>query len=186
MNELNGTEIVNLIGLSETDDRVLDLIDLLGVDVSKIARSEYNDDYWISLDEEIGLELSFTDTTTTPAQKANSIGGLFLNRIDFGDNCDFLPFGIEIDDSLESIEKKIGKKANYIMVIDEEEEVDEDDIPTYTLYWIYEDLGWFRIHFFEPSFTEVFAIDVQPYENPEDPERYKNIFKPFKRQDRDD
>ena len=72
------------------------------------------------------------------------------------------------------------------MVIDEEEEVDEDDIPTYTLYWIYEDLGWFRIHFFEPSFTEVFAIDVQPYENPEDPERYKNILKPFKRQDRDD
>ena len=185
MNELNGTEIVKLIGLPETDDKVLDLIDLLGVDVRKIERSEYDDDYTIVLDEEIGLDLSFTDTTTTPAQKENSIGGLFLNRIDFGDNCNFLPFGIEIDDSLESIEKKIGKKANYTRVIDEEKEVDEDDIPTYTLHWVYEELGWFRIQFFEPTFTEVFAIDIQPYENPDD-EGYKHIVKPFKREDRDD
>ena len=182
MNELNGTEIVKLIGLPETDDRVLDLIDLLGVDVSKIERSEYNDNYWISLDEEIGLDLYFTDTTTTPAQKANSIGGLFLNDICFGDNCNFLPFGIEIDDSLESIEKKIGKKANYTKI---KKKVYEDQILTYTLCWIYEELGWFRIQFFEPTFTEVFAIDIQPYENPDD-EGYKHIVKPFKREDRDD
>ena len=78
MNELNGTEIVKLVGLPETDDRVLDLIDLLGVDVSKIERSEYDDVYSIVLDEEIGLDLSFTDTTTTPAQKAIVLVVYFL------------------------------------------------------------------------------------------------------------
>jgi len=179
MKKLNGTEIVSLIGLPETDDRVLDLIDLLGVDVSAIERGKYNDDYWISLDEEIGLDLSFTDCLITPAQKENSFDGLFLNDISFGDNCYFLPFHIKIDDTLEDIENKIGKKANYIEVVDEDEKIDEDDIPTYTLYWIYEDLGWFRIHFFEPTFTEVASIDIMPYQNPND-EKYTNIVKAFK------
>lgn len=178
MNVLNGTEIVKLIGLPETDSRILDLIDLLGVDMSEIERDEDDDSYWIELDEEIGLNLSFTDRLITPEQKNDSIASIFLNDINFYEECKFLPFNIEILDTLESIEEKIGFKANYIEVIDEDKEIDEDDMPTYTLYWIYEELGWVTIQFFEPTFFELFTLDVRPYENPET-DSWKEIVKPF-------
>jgi len=180
MSELNGTEIVKLIGLPETDDRVLDLIELLGVDVSEIERSEYNDDYTIDLDDELGLMLSFTNTIISPEQEKNSIGGLFLNDIAFYEECTFLPFEIEVEDSLESIEEKIGLKSNYRDIVDIPENADEDDIPTYRLHWVYKELGWFSIQFFEPTFTELASIHVMPYENP-NTESYKRIVKPFER-----
>ena len=180
MSELNGTEIVKLIGLPETDDKVLDLIDLLGVDVSEIGRGEYDDNYTIDLDDKLGLILSFTDTIISSEQEKNTIGGLFLEDITFYEECNFLPFDIDTEDTLEIIERKIGLKANYSQVIDEKKEIDDDEIPTYTLYWIYEELGWFRIHFFEPTFTELASIDVRPYQNP-NTEGYKQIVKPFER-----
>jgi len=181
MNELNGTEIVKLVGLPETDDRVLDLIELLGVDVSEIERGEYDDNYTIDLDDKLGLMLSFTDTIISSEQEKNTIGGLFLNNIAFYEECDFLPFNIKINDTLEAIEQKIGLKANYEDVMNEEQEVDEDDIPTYRLHWVYEELGWLSIQFFEPTFTDLASIHVMVYENP-NTEGYKQIVKPFKRE----
>ena len=180
MKKLNGTEIVKLVGLPETDDRVLDLIELLDVDVSEIERDEDTDSYWIDLSDEIGLTLSFNSTIISREQEENNIGGLFLYDITFDENCMFLPFNIDINDTLEVIEEKIGLKANYESIQKDEDERDEDEIPTYTLNWVYEELGWLAIQFFEPTFTELAAVYVMVYDNI-NPESYKEIMKPFER-----
>lgn len=176
MKKINGTEIIKLVGVSETDVRVLDLISLLGIDRCKVERDEIGD-YRIELEDEMGLDLRFSSVIPTEMeQRKENTGGLYLVDADFNDECDFLPFGITIEDNLEIVEGKIGKKANYVEVIDENLDTDEDDIPSYTLYWMYEDLGWLTIQFDESDYSNIFNINCQPYEDP-DHKDFKDIMK---------
>jgi len=172
MNILDGTEIIQLIGLPESDDKILDLIEALGVDVSEIERDEDDESYWIELSDILGVDLNFNDVAYSEKQKNLNIGGLYLNDINFQSNYNFLPYGIEINDTLETIENKIGKKANYIR-LEENGEPDEE-----VLYWIYENLGVFSIQFEDNQQNSIIAIDIMPYENPAS-EGFDELIKPY-------
>lgn len=145
---LNGTEIIKLIGLSKTDRRVREFI----------KDRPINDEYGvISVDfDDLGLELGFDGLTITDKQKAECIGGLYLNDICFYDNCNFFPFNISIEDNLKVVEEKMNLKANYIDINDPE-----------GLFWMYEELGWFTIQFTDERYERVDSIYIRPFENPE-------------------
>ena len=161
MNILDGTEIIRLIGLPESDDKVLDLIEALEIDVSKIERDEDDGSYWIELSDTLGIDLSFNDIAFSEKQKDLNIGGLYLNDINFQSDYNFLPYGIQINDTLEIVENKIGKKANYIR-LEENGEPDEE-----VLYWIYENLGVFSVQFEDNQQKSIMIIDIMPYEDPQ-------------------
>jgi hypothetical protein len=153
--QLNGNEILKLIGLSESDDRVLDLIEALGADRPEIDEYEQMED--VDVEDKYGLSLSFNDIIITEAQRNSAIGGFFVSEIAFYPNCPFLPFGLSGSDNLKTCEEKIGKKANYSSNKDNTK-----------MYWFYEDLGWFTIFFTDETHNEIEVITLKTYEDPRD------------------
>ncbi|SFV64363.1 hypothetical protein MNB_SM-4-1155 [hydrothermal vent metagenome] len=154
---INGNEIIKLIGLPESDDKVLDLFEDLGVNRPEIDEDDCMED--INLKEKYGLNLAFDDNILTEMQKNYSGGGFFLCNIVFYSSCNFLPFGLNENDDLETIQKKIEKKANYS---DTEDELN--------IYWFYPDLGWFTVYFTDNNFNKIAAISLKTYEDPTDEE----------------
>jgi hypothetical protein len=168
MSQVTGDEIVSLLGASESDDRMLDLFDKLGVDKDKFERDEDDGSFWIDLEEEMGLELQFDSTIPEELRNPRHIGGQYLVDVSFYKNNTFLPYGLEIQDSLERVELKLSKKANFIYA--------EDDA---ILLWIYEDLGEFSVEFEDNSYSRIDYISVNLYQNPT--EASEEYILPFKR-----
>lgn len=63
-----------------------------------------------------------------------------------------LPFGIQINDDLNTLDRKIGKKATFI----------DKDSP-YILYWNDEDIGFLRIQCDESSYIGIWGIVAKPF-----------------------
>lgn len=174
-----GNDIVKLLGYSESSNEVLDLFDALGIDKSEIERDEDDDSFDIIIqegdDDTEGTAISFDNSLPEKYRKTKNIGGQFLNYIEFDYNFTPLPYGLIDEDSLEIIEEKLGRKANYI-------DIDDADI----LHWIYEDFGWLTITFEENSnYTSVMMVQLNVYDNPEEKsEGFDDIdlaIKPYKR-----
>jgi len=164
-----GNEIVSLMGFSESDDRMLDLFEKLGVDKNEFDRDEDDGSFRIDLEDEKGLILSFDSSTPIEIKNSKYIGGQYLACIFFYYDFELLPYGLQELDSLEIIENKIGKKANYINKENKEK-----------LYWMYKDLMWFTIIFEDETYSEINTIQINYYSNPEDSEMLE-IMEPFKR-----
>jgi hypothetical protein len=166
--EIIGDEIISLLGVSESDDRMLNLFDALGVDKDAFERDEDIGSFWVELEDEMGLELEFNDSISEKYRKPEYIGGQYLVDISFYKNSIFLPYGLKIQDSLEIIEKKLQRDANYIYSEDE-----------CILLWIYEDLGEFSIEFENNSYKNIEYISVNLYQDPTI--KSKEFILPFKR-----
>jgi len=166
---IDGTEIIKLIGLSETDDKVLDLLELLKVD--RPTLDEDGQSEGIDLEEELGLYLGFGTTVITERQKSENIGGLYLNDINFQMHFSSLPFNLKTLDNLEIVTKKIERQPNYIRV-------EGDSLDSEVLYWIFEDLGFLSVQFSDETQSEIIEICLMPYEDPTD-EEYIGIIAPY-------
>ncbi len=160
--KLSGEKIAELIGLPESNSGVLDLLEVLGSE-----RPSYDEDGMctIELSDDIGLDLGFDNKNYLSDENLDE---LYLNDIEFYSNCKFFPFGIKKSDGLLAVEEKLSKRANYI---------DIEDPSVYM--WIYQDLWWLTVQFFDESCLGVDSIYVRPYENPE--ENLSEIAKPTKR-----
>jgi len=157
---LNATEIIKLIGLSISDEKIINLIkEQPIIDEDGIICIEF---------DEIGLELGFDDLLITDKQRSESIGGLYLNDISFY-NDDFFPFNIKSEDNLKEVEKKMDLQANYVDIEDPE-----------GVFWMYKDLGWFTIQFTDEKYESVDSIYIRPFENPETDD-FKAIMKLIKK-----
>ena len=163
-----GDEIVALLGVSESDDRMLDLFEKLGVDKNEFDRDEDDGAFWIELEEEMGLELEFSDAVPKELKNPQYIGGQYLVDISFYENNTFLPYGLQMEDSLETVEQKLNKKVNYMY---------PDD--TTVLLWIYEDIGELGIEFKDNSFNNIEYVGVSLYEDPT--KKSEEYILPFKR-----
>jgi hypothetical protein len=155
MQKTLGDEIVTLLGVSESDDRMLDLFEKLGVDKNEFERDEDDGAFWVELEEEMGLELEFSDAVPKKLKDPQYIGGQYLVDITFYENCTFFPYGLRKEDSLTIVEEKINKKANYMSA--------EDDS---ILQWIYEDIGDLGIDFKDNTYKNMEGMGVSLYENP--------------------
>jgi len=147
-----GDELLPLIGLSESDDKILDLFDKMDVKMDEIERDEDIDSFTIDYEDEYGFSLRFYKVDDGDYVIDNSIGGNYLTSVFFDYSCEDLPYGIDDEDNLEVVEQKIGKKANYI---------NKDDQTL--LCWLYEDIGFIVIEFQETSYDELMKIIVSPY-----------------------
>jgi hypothetical protein len=168
MQKTLGDEIVALLGVSESDDRMLDVFDKLGVDKNEFERDEDDGAFWIELENEMGLELEFSDAVPKELKDPQYIGGQYLVDISFYENNTFLPYGLKMGDSLKTIEEKIGRKANYVAT--------EDDC---ILTWLYEDMPEIDIDFKNNAYDGMEGMGFMLYEEPtKESEEY---ILPFKR-----
>jgi hypothetical protein len=154
MQKTIGDELIALLGVSESDDRMLDLFDKLGVDKNEFERDEIDGAFWVEL-EEMGLQLEFNDAVPKELKDPQYIGGQYLVEITFYENNTFLPYGLKMGDSLKKIEEKIGRKANYIAT-------EYDNI----LIWLYENMPEMDINFKNNTYDCMEEICFLLYEDP--------------------
>lgn len=168
-----GDELVTLMGLSESDDRILDLFDKMGIKLEDIERDKDIGDFMIDYIDKYGFALEFSSILPANFTLENGGGNYFI-YINFNYIFNALPYEIDDKDNLETIEKKLGKKANYISKRDETE-----------LAWIYEDLGVFTVEFEDSNHTEIMNIIINLYEDPHldypKGQGWLDVYKPFER-----
>lgn len=106
--EINNNTFIDILGLPEWDDRVLEVLDFFGEKRPKVEAGEI--DYFMT-SEKYGIEILFDDDCTTPAQiSLEADGNLYVNQIAFFEGTILnLPFGIKMGDSHEEITSKIGR-----------------------------------------------------------------------------
>lgn len=163
---LKGEDIVKLIGLSLKDDKILNTLSSLDYEVPLYDSSDQS----FYSEGNKGVTFSF--------QPSDTNNGLNLNSIEFDDSYILPPFGIQETDNLDIVEKKIGRKANYVSINDE---FGEGEIPSYTLYWNYKDLGSLTIQFDKNDYSGVWSISTRLYENYDNDEGWRKLIAPFKR-----
>ena len=168
MNQPTGEEIVALLGVSESDDKMLDLFEKLGIDNDEFERDEDDGAFWIDLEDKMGLELEFSDAIPEEFRNPQYIGGQFLVDISFYENNTFLPYGLKMGDSLETIERKLGKKANYVAT-------EDNDI----LIWLYECIPEINIDFKDNSYKKMEGMSMLLYED--SAEKSEEYILPFKK-----
>jgi len=150
--ELNGDKIVELIGLPDYDDRVLDLLEALGEDRDTI------DDNYERTEEKYGIILDFDYSKLNKKQKSDSSGAKFLNSIEFYYNFKKLPFGLDDTDSYDIVVQKLGKEADFIST-------DKDDASH--RYWFFKERGYLIWMTFEDDkLNEIYNLIVRTYEKP--------------------
>jgi hypothetical protein len=108
---IDGNKMIEALGLPEWDDRVLDILEEFGEE-----RPVLDDDkdifiIWMK-PEGYGIVLMFDDMERNNQQREASTGDVYLGQVVFNENTTMkLPFGIEMGDDKDTIEKKIGEKA---------------------------------------------------------------------------
>ncbi|MCF6189133.1 MAG: hypothetical protein L3J51_01490 [Cocleimonas sp.] len=153
--KLNGNDIMALIGLPESDDSVLDLIEALGVE--RPVANEYGNSEGIDLEDTLGLSLGFSQERVTAKQKKDPAGGFYLDIIDFLYTFETLPFGIDADDNLLTVAKKIGNPVIY-------KPTDKEDN---SRYWVDKEKGYrMQILFEDEKFEEVYGVVFYTYRPP--------------------
>jgi len=169
MNQPSGDEIVTLLGISESDDKILDLFEALEVDKDNLERDEDDGSFWIEL-EDIGLSLEFNNMIPEKYRNPQYIGGQYLVNVSLNYNFKPFPYGLTDEDSLDIIEKKLNARANYVLVDDNS-----------TLVWLYEDLGDILIEFEDETWTSIIEIRLSLYQEPSKSDDFDEVMKPFKR-----
>lgn len=159
--DLNGEDIIKLIGLPMDDNRVLSTLLELNYEIPLFATKDRG--FWT--EDSKGLALEFRPN--------NDYQRVYLESIAFNMDYDFLPFGIDKNDNLDAVERKIGKKANFI-------DVDREENP-YLLYWIYEDLGYVWVQFDNSNYTGIWDISAKQFKNPEKDSGLSELIAPFKK-----
>ena len=167
MNIPTGDELLALLGLSESDERILNLFESLEIKRDEIEVDEDIGSFWVDFEDDYGFALSFSDVLPASFITNIDIGGNYLVYVYFDYSFHALPYGIEDTDNLEMIEEKLEKKANYI---------DKDDDTKLT--WIYEDLGVLTIEFQDNKYKEVINIIINLYE---EPKAWLDALSPFKK-----
>ncbi len=111
---IDGNKMIEILGLPEWDDRVLAVLEEFGEERPILDDDKDVFTVWMQPNG-YGIELMFDDTCNNNKQRNDSEGNIYLNQISFDEDSTIqLPFGIEIGDSKEIIEKKIGQKAYAI------------------------------------------------------------------------
>ena len=131
--KLDGDKIIELIGLPDYDDGVLDLLDALEED-----RETISDNIEIT-EEKYGIILGFNDFKLNKKQRADTSGAMFLNAIEFYPNFEHLPLGLDANDSYDEVVQKLGQEANFISK-------ERDD--AHYRYWFFKERGyilWFML-----------------------------------------
>lgn len=160
--DLKGESIMKLIGLPLESNKVLSTLFELGYEIPLHAPKDRDFDTGDSK----GILLDF--------EPKNYDEGLYLESIEFYTSYGFLPYGIEEKDDLATVERKIGKKANYI-----DADTDEDSAPI--LYWNYKDLGYLWIEFDDSNYNSVWSIVVGEFIDFEEDPDWGEAFAPFER-----
>ena len=109
---IDGNKMIEILGLPEWDDRVLDVLEAFGEERPVLDDEKDIFTVWMQPDG-YGIELMFDGNCKLEQhQDVGSTGSAYLNQISFDEDTTMpLPFGIEMGDSKEIIEKKIGQKA---------------------------------------------------------------------------
>jgi hypothetical protein len=108
---IDGNKMIEVLGLPEWDDRVLDILEEFGEERPVLDDDKDIFTIWMK-PEGYGIELMFDDIEINNKQREASTGDVYLNQVVFNENTTMkLPFGIEMGDDKETIEKKIGEKA---------------------------------------------------------------------------
>jgi hypothetical protein len=109
---IDGNKMIEILGLPEWDDRVLDILEEFGEERPVLDDDKDIFTIWMK-PERYGIELMFDENCKLNQYKdIGFTGSAYLNQISFDEDTTMqLPFGIKIGDSKEIIEKKIGQTA---------------------------------------------------------------------------
>lgn len=110
MNKISGNEIVDLMFLPMTDDRVIEMIDSLGMEQPVLDEQyEIEENVVAGLDQDKGIFFTFSEI-----DGLSQDGEPILTDISFDtdENVTF-PYNLEYSDTYEICCKKLGKKADY-------------------------------------------------------------------------
>lgn len=151
--QLNGDNILKLLGKPDYNDDVLNLLEALGEDRDTIEKNMEK------TEEEYGIILGFDDDRLTKAQKADTSGANFLNCIEFYYDFKKLPLELKASDSYEKVAIKLGRDADYIIK-------DDEDYST-RRYWFFKEKGYLLyVNFEDEKFEEIYEISFRPYKAP--------------------
>jgi hypothetical protein len=109
--EITENTFIDILGLPEWDERVIDLLEYLELERPIPKKGET--DIFLKA-EKYDIELFFDEIVTVPEQeKFAESGTLFLDQISFDMNTSLpLPFGITKEDNYQDIVEKIGKETD--------------------------------------------------------------------------
>jgi len=174
MKRPTGDEIVALLGISESDDRMLDMFEALGVNKDEFERDEDVGSFWVDLEDEIGLMLTFNSSLPEQYRIPNHEGGQYLVGIMFDYNFKPLPYQLLEDNNLDIVEEKLNEKPNFISIDDSSR-----------LQWVYENLNWLTIEFEDDTYSSIYSVGLSIFEDPienwDGNNGFNTIIKPFKR-----
>ena len=154
---LNGNDFIELLYLSEMDEKILVMREELGVPKPVIDKNFKQDGGNSIPMRNLGIELFFEDACRSnsdskgPYGKGDVLfGGIMFN---YGSKIES-PFGIKMGDSYEKVVNKIGREQDYNnnMFPQKVWKIERDDEKIYLIY-----------AFFEKDYSEVLNIKVLTY-----------------------
>lgn len=109
--EITKETFIDILGLVEWDDKVLDVLEYLEVERPYISGEEFGCE---RISEKYGLSLYFSiNTYSGTKHKREQDGSLYLSQIAWEpDTTLALPFGINYSDNCESIVQKVGRVSD--------------------------------------------------------------------------
>lgn len=110
MNKINGTELINLMFLPMTDNKIIEVLDVLGLEQPKIdEKYEIEECVKAGLNQGKGIFFTFREISGL-----SSDGEPILTIISFeNDNTATLPYDLKLGDTYQICCDKLGKKADY-------------------------------------------------------------------------
>ena len=109
--EITENTFIEILGLPEWDDKVLDLLDYLELKRPIVEKGE---GYAFLKSEEHGVDIMFDYDCITPLQKElEADRNLYVNQISFNLNTDLLlPYHLEASDDYNTVVSKIGREPD--------------------------------------------------------------------------
>jgi len=110
MNKLAAEEIINLLFLPMSDEKLLDIFEKLNIEVPVLDEEyEMEGSVWTEGEETSGIAIEFTKPNDY-SEDADPI----VKQIDFYNEFKVsFPFGLHKEDSLETVIKKIGRNPDF-------------------------------------------------------------------------
>ena len=109
--EITENTFIDILGLPEWDDKVLDLLDYLELKRPVVEKGEV---YAYLSSDKYGIDIMFDYDCITPLQKElEENGNLYVSQISFEENSKIVfPFNITYEDDLETVIDKIGREPS--------------------------------------------------------------------------
>jgi len=109
--EITENTFIDILGLPDWDDRVLEILEVLELDRPEVKEGEV---YAYLSSSKYDIALMFDYDSITLEQKAmEDAGNLYLNQITFNENTTLiLPYNIHMGDNYNTIVNKIGRKTD--------------------------------------------------------------------------